>query len=376
MNTEWKKFSALVAIFLTLYFIPLYILSENGIILPEILIPGLSLLQEYIREHTLTCLLPAFFIAGAISVFVKKDSILQLLGPSAKKYISYPVASLSGGILAVCSCTILPLFAGIYKRGAGIGPAVAFLFTGPAINITAIFLTGNAIGWDFAIGRIIASIIIAIIAGIIISLVFSEQNEGTTNNFASGQDSEISYSDFHIAAFVGIQLFILILFSLRFQELYKFLLIGAALVFLLYLINKKNIKEDNIQWMLETWNLAKKILPFLFIGVFFAGIAENIIPKEWIKQLVGENNLSGNLVASLSGSLMYFATLTEVPIIETLMKMGMARGPAMTLFLTGNSLSIPGLLVLLNLIGVKKTLTYLLLIITLSTLAGMLFGNI
>ena len=370
-NEEWKKFFYLLLAFLFFYYAPL----DSGKVI-EALSAGLHLLQDYARKHVLTCLVPAFFIAGAIAVFVKKDSILQLLGPAAKKYIAYPIASVSGGILAVCSCTILPLFAGIYKRGAGIGPAVAFLFTGPAINVTAIFLTGNAVGWDFAFGRLIASVIIAILVGLIMGVIFAEHDERNAENFLMGMDEERPYSNWTVFFFLLLQFAILITFGLRINPAVKYSLNGLFLLALLYLVFFKFRQEDNNEWVAETWDLTKKILPYLFIGIFAAGIIDVIVPDQWIQLAVGQNNVIGNAVASISGALMYFATLTEVPIIETLMKMGMARGPALTLFLTGNSLSIPSMIVLFQLMGKKQALTYIVLICSFSIVAGLIFGSL
>lgn len=370
-NDEWRKFFYLLIAFLFFYFAPL----EGGKVV-EALSAGLALLQDYARKHVLTCLVPAFFIAGAIAVFVKKDSILQLLGPAAKKYIAYPIASVSGGILAVCSCTILPLFAGIYKRGAGIGPAVAFLFTGPAINVTAIFLTGNAVGWDFAFGRLIASIVIAFIVGLIMGLIFSEHDERNAENFLMGMDEERPYSNWTVFWFLFLQFGILIVLGLRIAPGIKWGITGVFLLLLAYLIFFKFRKEDNYEWVAETWDLTKKILPYLFVGIFAAGIIDVVVPDAWIQASVGKNNLLGNAVASVSGALMYFATLTEVPIIETLLKMGMARGPALTLFLTGNSLSIPSMIVLFQLMGKKQALTYIFLICSFSITAGLIFGSL
>ncbi|MHB2155926.1 permease [Calditrichota bacterium GD2] len=333
----------------------------------EALTAGLFLLHDYARSHVLTCLVPAFFIAGAIAVFVKKDGILQLLGPEAKKYIAYPIASISGGILAVCSCTILPLFAGIYKRGAGIGPAVAFLFTGPAINVTAIFLTGNAIGWDFALARLMASIIIAIIVGLLMGLIFNEHDERSAQNFLVGMDEEKPYSNWTIFLFLFLQFGVLIVPGLPVTSLTKWIAVSLNAFMELSFAPQRRIGE--------TWDLTKKILPYLFVGIFAAGMIDVLVPDEWIQLAVGQNTLAGNAVASVSGALMYFATLTEIPIIETLMNMGMARGPALTLFLTGNSLSIPSMIVLFQLMGKKQALTYMGLICAFSTVAGMIFGS-
>ncbi|GAB4328347.1 MAG: permease [Calditrichia bacterium] len=370
-SDEWKKFYLLVFAFLAFYFMPV-----SPAKISEAMVSGLLLLQDYAQKHVLTCLVPAFFIAGAIAVFVKKDSILKLLGPTAKKYIAYPIASVSGGILAVCSCTILPLFAGIYKRGAGIGPAVAFLFTGPAINVTAIFLTGNAIGWDFAFGRLFASIVIAIITGLLMDMIYREHDQRNEENFIMGMEEEKPYSNLTIFLFMVLQLGILVVLGLKIAPMLKWGIAAFFFLVLMYIVFFKFQKSDNSEWVAETWDLTKKILPYLFVGIFAAGIIDVVVPDSWVQLAVGKNNLLGNAVASISGALMYFATLTEVPIIETLMKMGMARGPALTLFLTGNSLSIPSMIVIFQLMGRKKGLTYIGLICVFSIFAGMIFGSL
>jgi uncharacterized membrane protein YraQ (UPF0718 family) len=367
---EWAKFLVLAGAFLLFYFAPI-----NAPVVMTSLGAGLALLQEYAQRHVLTCLVPAFFIAGTIAVYVKKDAVIKLLGPETKKSIAYPVASISGGILAVCSCTILPLFTGIYRRGAGIGPAVAFLFTGPAINVTAILLTGGVLGWDFAVSRLIAAMIISVIAGLIMAFVFREHDEkNAANGFASGLQDDVPYSNSTITLFFALQLAILVLFGISMQPVVKAVLIILALMAVLAIVLVKFKKEHNLEWMSETWNLTKKILPYLFVGIFVAGIIEVVIPGDLITRLVGQNTLLSNIVASLFGTLMYFATLTEVPIIQKLMALGMGRGPALTLFLTGNSLSLPSIFVLLKIMGAKQTGVYILSIVILSASAGLIFG--
>lgn len=369
---EWAKLLILVGAFLLFYFAPI-----NAPIVITSLGAGLALLQEYAQRHVLTCLVPAFFMAGTIAVYVKKDAVIKLLGPETKKSIAYPVAGLSGGILAVCSCTILPLFTGIYKRGAGIGPAVAFLFTGPAINVTAILLTGSVLGWDFAVSRLIAAMIISVIAGLIMAFVFREHDEkNAANGFASGLQDDVPYSNWTITFFFALQLAILVLFGVSMQPVIKAALIILALMAVLAIVFIKFKKEHNLEWMSETWNLTKKILPYLFVGIFVAGIIEVVLPEDFITRLVGQNTLLSNIVASLFGTLMYFATLTEVPIIQKLMALGMGRGPALTLFLTGNSLSLPSIFVLLKIMGAKQTGVYILSIVILSAFAGLLFGSL
>ncbi len=365
------KFALLSGAFVIFYFAPI----DAPIVLTSIE-AGLSLLHEYARLHVLTCLVPAFFIAGTIAVYVKKDAVLQLLGPTTKKYIAYPIASVSGGILAVCSCTILPLFTGIYKRGAGIGPAVAFLFTGPAINITAILLTGGVLGWDFAIGRLIAAMVISVIAGLIMAFLFQDHDRKNANEtFAAGLGGDVGYSNAVILIFFLLQLAILVVFGLSIDGTIKALLLVGMVASLLAIVFFKYEKEHNLAWLRETWDLTKKILPYLFVGVLIAGIIEVVVPHDVVTGLVGENTLLANLIASTFGAFMYFATLTEVPIIQKLLGLGMGRGPALTLLLTGNALSLPSMIVLYKVMGKKQASAYILSIVVLSVAAGWLFGE-
>ena len=369
---ERTKLGLLVALFTVLYFVPI----DAPIVVASIT-AGLTLVKEYARLHVLTCLVPAFFIAGTIAVYVKKDAIVGLLGPTAKKYIAYPVAGISGGILAVCSCTVLPLFTGIYTRGAGIGPAIAFLFTGPAINVTAILLTGNVLGWDFAVGRLLAAFVISVIAGMIMAFAFQEHDEGNAKSgFVPGLGDNVGYSNGSILTFFAMQLAVLIVFGLAIPVVAKWISIGVLVVGIVGMAVLKFHKEHNMEWLSETWGLTKKILPYLFIGVFLAGIIEVVVPQEFVSGVVGSNTIVSNFAASLFGAVMYFATLTEVPIIQKLMTLGMGRGPALTLLLTGNALSLPSIIVLVKIMGGRKTAVYVGSVVTLSALVGMAFGEL
>jgi uncharacterized membrane protein YraQ (UPF0718 family) len=369
---ERTKGLLLLGAFLILYFVPL-----DGPGALDALASGLALLGEYARLHVLTCLVPALFVAGTIAVFVKKDAVLRLLGPRTKKIIAYPVACISGGILAVCSCTILPLFAGIYKRGAGIGPAVAFLFTGPAVNITAILLTSSVLGWEFAVARLIAAMVISIATGILLARIFSERNaHNPESEFVTGMTPDVAYPNWLIGVFLVSQLLVLVLFGLAVQPMVKaagiIVLLGAVVVIAL----SRFSREHNREWMAETWGLSKKILPYLFVGVFLAGMLEAVVPERLVAGLVGGNAIGANLVASLFGTAMYFATLTEVPIVQALLGMGMGKGPALTLFLTGNSLSLPSMIVLFGVMGKKQAAVYILLVVAFSSVAGWVFGAV
>ncbi len=343
----------------------------NNIIIDS-LYSGLFMAQDYAKEHTLTCLVPAFFIAGSISIFLNKGSIIKLLGKSANRWVSYSVASLSGGVLAVCSCTILPIFEGIRKKGAGLGPAITFLFSGPAINVTAIFLMAKVFGWNYSVYRLLASIVIAIISGLIMSFIFKEN---TMEGDIFVGDDETGYSKSIVALFFISQISILFSFSIRgIPTSIKLLIIGVSILIFLGIIFFVYSKSDRNIYLLEVWEFVKRILPYLFIGIFIAGILSVIVPQSLIVSIVGSNTLLSNLIGGTFGMVTYFATLTEIPIVQGFVNLGMSKGPSMTLFLTGNSLSLPSFLVLIKSLGVKKVLVYYFIVLVLSSFAGYLFG--
>ena len=372
MKERWK-FLLLAGLFALFYVVPL---GELG--LGAWLSPGLALLHEYAREHVLTCLVPAFFIAGAIAVYLNKDAVLKYLGPTAKALVSYPLASLSGGVLAVCSCTVLPLFAGIYKRGAGLGPAVAFVFTGPAINITAIFLTVSVLGWQFAAFRLAAAMTIAIVSGLIMAALFEQKPVSSPSPqgwLAPQAATPPAYSGGTMSIFLGSQVGVLVLLGVEGVPLAaKVILTLAAVAAVAYLALLQFRKADRQAWMQETWTFTKQIMPYLFVGVFLAGLITALMPPDVVARLVGGNGVAANALASVSGAVMYFATLTEIPILQSLLKLGMGTGPAMALLLTGNAVSLPNLLVLNKILGRQKTITYLALTVSMSIVAGLLFG--
>lgn len=343
--------------------------------LDDLFFAGINALTEYLSAHVLTCLIPAFFIAGGISVFLKKESVLKYLGPKTKKHISYSVAAVSGCILTVCSCTILPLFAGIKKRGAGLGPAITFLFSGPAINLLAIIYTARILGFDIGIARAIAAVSMSIIIGLMMHFLFQRK---TVEDGAKFPDliTEDHKSKSTILSFFALLAGILIINGLQIGFNLKLTIFGVLIIFLLILLKLKFTKEDNIEWMKETWNITKLITPYLLIGIFIAGIIGYLIPGEAVRAYLGGNSMESNLVASVFGAFMYFATLTEVPITGELMKVGMGKGPALALLLAGPSLSLPSILVIRRILGNKQTIAYVSLVIFFSTIAGFLFGRL
>ena len=364
---EFLKLFYVVIVFLFFYFLPI-----KSVWFYPALISGLELLREYAREHIITCLLPAFFIAGAIVAFVRKEAILKYLGRDVKKRVSYLIASVSGIFLAVCSCTILPLFAGIRKRGAGLGPAITFLFSGPAINIAAIFLTFSVIGFSMGLARVFFSIFLAIIIGLSMHFIFPEKKDD--GDLILEKQATSSFSKKKMILFFLSWLGILIVNGLAINTGLKYWINAFLIMIILYLSIFDIKKEDNKNWVQETWSFSKIILPLLFIGVFIAGFISPLLPQELIEKVFGSNSLLSNLTASVFGSLMYFSTLTEVPILKELINKGMASGPALALLLAGPSISLPNLLVIRKVLGNKKTLVYISLVIIYSSLSGLIFG--
>jgi len=334
----------------------------------EILQYGLQALYEYLSLHVLTCLIPAFFMAGAISALFSKESILKYLGPDAPKIISYSIASISGVLLAVCSCTVLPLFAGIYRRGAGIGPATTFLYSAPAINLLAIVYTARVLGYDIGVARSVFAILFSILIGIAMSLIWREQSSEVRRTFSVSKDSAKT------PVLLALLLLILILGGATLEKSIKIFSI-FSLVFITSVFSVLSFTRDELMgWMRETWFLIRQILPLLLFGVFLTGIVVNLIPPEIVSRYVGGNSLESNLIASVAAALTYFSTLLEVPIVGELMKLGMGRGPALAMLLAGPAVSLPNMMTLARIMGLKKTASYIALIALSSTFGGMLFG--
>jgi uncharacterized membrane protein YraQ (UPF0718 family) len=336
--------------------------------LDTLLFAGIDALREYLALHVLLCLVPAFFLAGAIASLFSKESVLKYFGADSPKYVTYPVAAISGIMLAVCSCTVLPLFAGIYKRGAGIGPATTFLYSAPAINLLAIVYTAKILGFDIGVARAVAAIGLSVVIGLSMSGVF--HNHETRPGFISNPDNG------HIRTTI---IFILLLAILVFAGIASTMLEKAAVILLVLITIALSwlwyTREELTSWMEETWFLAKQIIPLLFAGVFLAGIIVALLPGEFVATMVGGNSISANLISSVSGSLMYFSTLTEVPIISALTKLGMGRGPALTMLLAGPALSLPNMIVISRIMGIKRTGLYITLVIFAAMVSGIIFGN-
>lgn len=384
---ERTKLGLIVAVFLVIYLIPI---SHQRV--HSAIFEALWLIQDYARNHVLTCLIPAFFIAGAISVFVSQASVIKYFGPAANKFLAYGVASVSGTILAVCSCTVLPLFVGIYKRGAGIGPASAFLYSGPAINVLAIILTGKVLGLKMGAARATGAILFSIIIGLIMAGIFKEEKNIDTKDTIPSEESmkgERSIAKEILYFFSMVCILVFASWSKPaeswgfFHTVYSvhWWLAGTFLFILFWMLAKWFKKDELIQWTDSTWIFAKQILPLLLAGVFAAGLLmgrpgldNGLIPNRYIETMLGGNSFGANLFAAVAGALMYFATLTEIPILQGLIGSGMGNGPSLTLLLAGPALSLPSILVLAKVIGFKKTLIYILLVIVMSAIAGMTYG--
>lgn len=437
---NWKKESGILS-WIVLGFIGAYYIPFENSNVAEAIRAMLDLFQWYAREHVILCLLPAFLIAGVIAIFVSQGAIIKYFGANARKWLAYSVASISGTVLAVCSCTILPLFSSIHKRGAGLGPAIAFLYSGPAINILAIILTARILGWEMGLARIIGAVVFAIVIGLIMSLIFRKEEKKkaaeqmnfphppetrpmwqTTSYFfilvlilvfanwgrpTSDTDTGTWFFIWSNKWMITSGLFVLLLVALNYVlkiDWWKVLLVGVAVAISslvtgspvipfvvgiagISIVGLSDFKNtDNREWIISSWGFTKQIIPLLAAGVLVAGFLlgsthdtthiAGVIPSEWIDQLVGGNSLGANLFASVLGAFMYFATLTEVPILQGLMSAGMGKGPALALLLAGPSLSLPNMLVIRGIIGTKKTVVYVVLVVIMATISGIIFGNL
>jgi uncharacterized membrane protein YraQ (UPF0718 family) len=349
---------------------------------------GINTLMDYLSAHVLTCLIPAFFIAGAISALLHKETVMKYFGADAPKWLSYTVAATSGTILAVCSCTILPMFAGIEKRGAGIGPATAFLFSGPAINLLAIVLTARVLGLDIGIARAVAAVSMAVVIGIIMAAIFQrpDENQHVAVTPAAVQvDSDLEEEGqgrpgYITIAFMADLIAILLIATSSFIAILpKAIILGALVILAAYLLYRYYMPEEREAFFGETWWLTKKIFPLLIVGTFITGIIGYFLPVEWIRTMFGTNSFLACFVASVIGALLYMPTLLEVPIVGTLFGYSTgitAPGPALALLLAGPSLSLPSMIVIMRVIGAKKGGVYISLVVIISTLVGMLYGAI
>nr|WP_304242661.1 permease [Gracilinema caldarium] len=389
-NMSPNKMLGIVAlVFLGAYFIPFDAPRVAGALQEAFL-----MLSEYARQHVLLCVVPAMFIAGAITVFLNQQAVIRYLGPKAPKALAYGVASISGAILAVCSCTVLPLFKGIYKKGAGLGPAVSFLYSGPAINILAIVMSYKILGWKLGTARMVGAIVFAVVIGLLMQLIFRKSDEErlTDERMFKYEKTEgertLGQMIVYMLSMIGILVFVNWANSKGTSPVWdaiynaKYWITGAFALLLVYTLVKWFTRDDMVTWGIATRDFALQILPYLFGGVLVAGFLlgrpghEALLPNEWVAKLVGGNSLFANFFASITGAFMYFATLTEVPIIQGLLGSGMGQGPALALLLAGPSLSLPSMLVIGGELGWKKTSVYVALVVILSTLAGLLFGMV
>jgi uncharacterized membrane protein YraQ (UPF0718 family) len=432
MKRELKILVAMIIVFAVAYFLPLQNPKVN-----EGIAEAFRLVQWYARNHTLACVVPALFIAGAIITFLSQVSVMRYLGPKANPALAYAVATVAGCILAVCSCSVLPMFAGIYKLGAGLGPATAFLYSGPAINVLAIFLSAKVLGFSIGAARAIGAILFAVVIGLAMAFIFRKSEAEKTNaalqmpepekpahpiyktalflacmvlflvfsdwfnpgnvvvkttggrelnaivihetkdafRFQLAQDlgeyktgDKITLQKSEISELKEPKSFVLAVYHIRW-----YLAAACGIAVLIMAVAWFDRSEIN-QWMANTWQFAKLLVPLLFGGVFIVGFVSVFLPEKQVAVWVGDNSIRSNLVASVIGAFWYFATLTEIPITEALMKLGMHKGPVLALLLAGPALSLPNLLVIRKVIGNKKTIIFTLLVVIMSTIAGFLFG--
>lgn len=384
--SEKQKFLLLLGSFLFAYWLPMGNLRVQGAV-----VEAFAMLGDYAREHVLLCLVPALFIAGAVSVFIRKDAVMRYLGAGAPKPMAYGVASVSGAILAVCSCTVLPLFAGIFKRGAGLGPAIAFLYSGPGINVLAIAMTARVLGFELGAARAFSAVTFSLLIGLLMAFLFRSSEQQRQEDFEALEEEELPRNLGQEIAYFGSMIGFLIFanwarpaadmgFAMTVFNI-KWWLSAAFLSMTLYASFSWFTKEERMDWLDSTWGFTKQIIPLLLGGVLLAGfllgrpgLDAGIIPDHYIAELVGGNSLAANLFAAASGALMYFATLTEVPILQGLIGSGMGKGPALSLLLAGPALSLPAMIVLKQVLGMKKMLTYVATVVLFSSTIGFIFG--
>jgi hypothetical protein len=426
---EWKPLALIAGLFLACFYLPVGAPRFDNAVTE-----AFELVKWYAREHVILCLIPAFFIAGAIGVFVSQASVMKYLGPKANKAVAYGVASVSGTILAVCSCTVLPLFAGIWRMGAGLGPATAFLYSGPAINVLAIVLTARVLGLKLGIARAVGAVVFSVVIGLLMHLIFRKEELAKAEAAAQDPEPEVKrplwQNVIYFASMVGILVFAnwgkpmenagiwhaiwllkwpitaafaagLAIVLVRWFAVawWKMLAVAVPAMVLAFVFPQQPMipfvfgviglsvitstsRDETGDWFSSTWTFAKQITPLLLFGVLAAGFflgrpgKEGVIPSEWITAAVGGNSLRANVLASVVGAFMYFATLTEVPILQGLIGSGMGQGPALALLLAGPALSLQSMLVLRTVMGTKKMLTYVALVIVMATITGLIYGAI
>ncbi len=433
MKKETKAFLLLLGIFVFFYFVPFGSPKVSAAVQE-----AFRLLQWYVREHTLACVVPAMFIAGAISTFLSQASVMRYLGPKSNRFLAYTVASVSGCILAVCSCSVLPMFAGIYAMGAGLGPGSAFLYAGPAINVMAIFLSARVLGLDIGLGRVIGSVAFAYVIGLLMSLIFRRAEQKRVEAamqlpapppnprrlwqnilFFAPMVVFLAFSDWfntndvtvvmrdgrsfkanirtRMADALDVQEYgpdgklLPEVKRLALADVFevqpvpslamtvhgvKWYLAGAMGLAVLVMLWRWFSREEIKDWLVATWDFGKMIVPLLFGGVFVTGFISALVPERAVASVVGDNGALSTLVASFVGMCWYFATLTEIPIVQALMRLGMAKGPALALLLAGPALSIPSILVLVKVMGWKRTLVFCALTLVMSTIVGIIFGTL
>jgi uncharacterized membrane protein YraQ (UPF0718 family) len=441
-KSQWKKLALVAGIFVACFYLPVGAARFDSAV-----IEALQLVKWYAREHVLLCLVPAFFIAGAIAVFISQASVMKYLGAGANKVLAYGVASVSGSILAVCSCTVLPLFAGIYKMGAGLGPACAFLYSGPAINVLAIILTARILGWQIGLARAVGAVLFSIVIGLLMHLIYRRDEMAKASAQLAMPAAQVTRplwkNALYFASMVGILVFAnwarsgdvravflccpgglttyqvegklvsktdeavtLVDTSGKKHEVpaelmqdvqevhknslyetiyrYRWVLVAALLVGFAIMVKVWFTGAERIEWIGATWGFALQILPLLLLGILISGFLlgrpgpghEGIIPNAWVNTAVGGNSIRANLFASVAGAFMYFATLTEIPILQGLMGAGMGKGPALALLLAGPALSLPSMLVIRSVMGTGKTIVYTSLVVVMATISGLIFGSL
>ncbi|MEJ5251167.1 MAG: permease [Armatimonadota bacterium] len=343
---------------------------------------GLQALQDYVVYHVLTCLIPAFLLAGGMVSFVPKEAVLRYLGIATHRVVTYISAAFASFFVAACSCTVIPVSAGVYFAGASIGAAFIILWVAPATNILALTYTGAILGGDMAVVRVISAFLMALVVGTVMTIAFRREEaqrlaEAQQANLGIGSDpgARVKRSDVVLLLLIVLDL-LAPNYLIRTGPYWQKVVVWAiGMVVVAGYAWRTKTREEIRHWLGETWWFVRIILPLLLVGVFIVGVIGALLPESLVQRLVGGNSLRASFIATLVGAISYFATMTEAPFVHKLMQLGMGKGPALALLLTGPGLSLPNWIAIARVFGVRKSVVYVLTLVVLGTLVGWIAGN-
>ncbi len=351
---------------------------------------GIAALQEYIALHVLTCLIPAFLLAGAMVSFISKEAIVHYIGAAASKVRSFPLAAGGSFFVAACSCTVIPVSSGLYYGGAGVGPAFILLWVAPAANVLALVYTGAILGGKFVLTRLAVALLVAVVVGWVMSVAFlrddlrhaaataspsgSKAAAGNPRAAVAGVPRLVAGSDLLLLGLLVLALLAPNYLVQRGPYLHKVYVWAAGMVAVFGFALWAKSRDEIARWLRESWWFVRLIFPLLLVGVFIVGVIGEILPEAWIQRWLGSSSLLSAFLATLIGGVSYFATMTEAPFVDKLMGLGMAPGAALALLLTGPGISLPNWLAVARVFGARKAVVYVATVIVLGTVFGWVAG--